>query len=392
VTTNSSLTIERGQRVKGDEKRICTIVSNIHSTSNFPSRQILSFTGERPRPPNTATMPAILCFSRPFIQILLLSGQLSSVLSLSTMLNCHSFAVRWANRIASQRPYIYWGRSHALSSLLHSSSGGIEGTPTTAVTTIAAAAITNFIPGPDLPPVGNTAKRLFLVRHGEVINPGGDRSVYYGAMDVPLSSLGMDEAKAAAGYLQKFDLEFVVASPLSRAIYGAEQVLERQQRRQSSTSTPNQNSSRCSDVIQILEGFKELDRGSWCGLTKDEIGVDMMSRFDACDESVTPKGGESYLTLKERVLQARDETLSMVSPGKSAAIVSHLQVTRCMVSDALGIPPNQMAGLKVATASITCIDYDDDTTIDTGTSMTQTVLFQSFKPEVGFETSKDGAN
>lgn len=28
------------------------------------------------------------------------------------------------------------------------------------------------IPGPDLPPIEPTSKRLFLVRHGEVINPG----------------------------------------------------------------------------------------------------------------------------------------------------------------------------------------------------------------------------
>jgi hypothetical protein len=44
-----------------------------------------------------------------------------------------------------------------------------------------------------------------------------------------------------------------------------------------------------------------------------------------------------------------------------------------------------MANLKVATASVTCIDYD----IQTGT---QTVQYQSFKPDVGLIKSKDGAN
>jgi broad specificity phosphatase PhoE len=236
-----------------------------------------------------------------------------------------------------------------------------------------------YIPGPELPPVGVTSKRLFLVRHGEVINPGGDRPVYYGAMDVPLSPLGMDEAKAAADYLQNFDLELVVSSPLSRAVYGAEQVLARQ------PSRSTNNAGVPGGVVIPMEGFRELDRGSWCGLTKDEIGADMMARFDACDESVTPDGGESYPSLKERVLKARDEVLAKVSDGQAAAIVSHLQVTRCMLSDALGIPAEEMAGLKVATASITCIDYN----FSTGT---QTVRFQSFKPDIGLKTSKDGAN
>jgi hypothetical protein len=51
------------------------------------------------------------------------------------------------------------------------------------------------IQGPEIPPIPATSKRLFLVRHGEVINPGGDRPVYYGAMDVSLSPLGEQEAK-----------------------------------------------------------------------------------------------------------------------------------------------------------------------------------------------------
>lgn len=52
-----------------------------------------------------------------------------------------------------------------------------------------------ILDGPDLPPVPLTSKRLFMVRHGEVINPGGDRPVYYGSQDVKLSPLGELEAK-----------------------------------------------------------------------------------------------------------------------------------------------------------------------------------------------------
>jgi broad specificity phosphatase PhoE len=230
---------------------------------------------------------------------------------------------------------------------------------------------TKSIDGPDLQPIPPTSKRLFLVRHGEVINPGGDRPVFYGAMDVPLSPLGEAEARAAGRYLEQFHLEHVVASPLARAIYGAEQVKALQKEANS-------------DIV-VIEGFKELDRGAWCGLTKDEIGADKMARFDGCDESVTPDGGESYSFLKERVLKARDEMLEMTSPGRASAVVSHLQVTRSMLSDALDIPTSEMVGLAVATASVTCIDYDC-------TTGAQTVQFQSFKPDTGLDKSKDGAN
>lgn len=228
--------------------------------------------------------------------------------------------------------------------------------------------------GPHLLPIESTAKRLFLVRHGEVINPGGDRAVYYGAMDVPLSPLGEAEARAAATYLksQEKEIDLVVSSPLSRAMFGANEVRKLQ-------------SSLAETDITTLNGFTELERGSWCGKTKDEIGADMMARFDACDESVTPEGGESYPFLKNRVLQARDEVLDKLSPGRAAVVVSHLQVTRSMLSEALGIPIEEMTGLKVATASVTCIDYDS-------AAGTQTVHFQSFKPNAGLQTSRDGAN
>ena len=209
------------------------------------------------------------------------------------------------------------------------------------------------------------------MRHGEVINPGGDRPVYYGALDVPLSPLGEAEARAAASYLKQFDLDMVVSSPLSRAVFGAKEVLALQE---------NEDETK----VVAMEGFRELDRGSWCGLTKGEIGAEAMARFDACDETATPEGGESYTTLKTRVLNERDKVLDLVPAGKSAAIVSHLQVTRSMLSDALGIPTAEMAGLGVATASVTCIDY--------GADGTQTVHYQSFKPDVGLAKSKDGAN
>mmetsp|Transcript_3045 Transcript_3045/g.4041 ORF Transcript_3045/g.4041 Transcript_3045/m.4041 type:complete len:219 (-) Transcript_3045:216-872(-) len=217
------------------------------------------------------------------------------------------------------------------------------------------------------------SKRLFLIRHGEVINPGGDRPVYYGAMDVSLSPLGELEAKVAGQYLKQFDLQLVAASPLSRAIFGANEVLSRQE-----------NSEKI-DKVKIYQGFTELERGDWRGKTKDEIGSELMRRFDACDESITPKGGESYPTLKKRVLEARDELLDTMECGQSGAVVSHLQVTRCLLSDALTIPTEEMYNFKIATASVACIDYNSDTG-------EQTVHFQNFKPDAGLERSKDGAN
>eukprot|EP00521_Asterionellopsis_glacialis_P013850 CAMPEP_0195305730 /NCGR_PEP_ID=MMETSP0707-20130614/36834_1 /TAXON_ID=33640 /ORGANISM="Asterionellopsis glacialis, Strain CCMP134" /LENGTH=262 /DNA_ID=CAMNT_0040369929 /DNA_START=235 /DNA_END=1023 /DNA_ORIENTATION=+ len=238
------------------------------------------------------------------------------------------------------------------------------------------------VEGPELPPILPTCKRLFLVRHGEVINPGGDRPVFYGALDVSLSPLGEAEAIAAGQYLAQYDLQYIAASPLSRAIFGANRIMDLQKNKEDvDVNAIKDNGS----DIKIYEGFTELDRGEWCGLTGDEIGADNLAKFNACDESVTPKGGESYPFLKDRVLKARRELLDITDVGKASALVSHLQVTRCMISDAMGIAASDMASLKVSTASVTCIDYD----MVTGK---QTIHFQSFKPDVGLQQSNDGVN
>ena len=192
--------------------------------------------------------------------------------------------------------------------------------------------------------------------------------------EVPLSELGKREAKAAAKYLKQFSLQHVASSPLSRALFGAKQITE-----------SDDNATTLSDIF-VHDGFRELNRGSWALKTAEEIGLDLLERFNACDHTVTPDGGgESYLQLKERVMDGHRQLLEMTDAGKASALVSHLQVTRAILSDALDLPPNKIAQLKVSTASITCIDYCT-------LGGKPQVHFQSWKPEIGLPESYDGAN
>jgi len=224
----------------------------------------------------------------------------------------------------------------------------------------------------NLPPIPPNAKRLFLIRHGEVVNPGGTRKVFYGDMNVPLTLLGQQEACAAADYLKDHaTLEAVYCSPLSRAYYGAQQVGSRQ--------------AAFLEPIR-LDGFKELNRGLWRGQTKEEIGEDLLARFNACDPQATPASGESFPELKARVSEAHRTVLDSLHYGQAAAIVSHLQVTRCIVADALDIPIEEMTTIDIDTASVTCIDYVYHVLPQ------QTIRFQSFKPQAGLPSSDDGAN
>eukprot|EP00816_Leptocylindrus_hargravesii_P010411 CAMPEP_0196823398 /NCGR_PEP_ID=MMETSP1362-20130617/87246_1 /TAXON_ID=163516 /ORGANISM="Leptocylindrus danicus, Strain CCMP1856" /LENGTH=325 /DNA_ID=CAMNT_0042203241 /DNA_START=47 /DNA_END=1024 /DNA_ORIENTATION=- len=228
-----------------------------------------------------------------------------------------------------------------------------------------------------LPKIPSNAKRLFLVRHGEVIPPGGKHGVFYGAMDIPLSPLGKAEAGAAAKFLQKYKLHQVCSSPLKRAMYGANEVMLYQEKAFMHETMFKR--------MKVDHGFSELNRGTWCGKTKDQIGDELMAKFNSCDLSVTPRGGESYPVLCQRVLTARDALLEITDAGRASCIVSHLQVTRAILADALDVPTTQLTDIEVGTASISCVDYD----VDTGE---QTVHYMSFKPEVGLAAAQDGGN
>ncbi len=226
-----------------------------------------------------------------------------------------------------------------------------------------------------LQPVAATSRRLFLVRHGEVIPPGGVHGVHYGNMDVPLSPLGEAEARAAAEALKTFELDGVYSSPLKRAVYGADRIRD------------GRSGMRCcSTMPKTLNGFSELDRGDWRGKSKEDIGIDLYEAFNRCKPGSTPANGESLAEIKQRVLEARDSVLESVPEGCSAAVVSHLWVTRSMVSDAMGIDTSEMVDIGIPTASISCIDYSEDGS--------QSVVFTGFKPatEAGLAKSQDLGN
>jgi broad specificity phosphatase PhoE len=255
-----------------------------------------------------------------------------------------------SSSVVKNNPPAFWF------SKLHQSTGKIAEIVTLSDTTEAIKTMNTI---PTIPPLSKMAKRVYWIRHGEVINPGAgqNKSVFYGSMDVPLSPFGQQEAIAAGKFLSQHEiigpLSKIYSSNLTRAIYGAEQVRILQQQQQHNEGTPSPL-----EVIQV-PGFMELNRGEWCGKTIHEIGQEQMDKFNNCDESVTPADGESYREFNSRVLQARNDiVLQELDFGQCAAVVSHLQVTRCIVADALQRPLNEVSKISIATASITCIDYE----------------------------------
>lgn len=184
--------------------------------------------------------------------------------------------------------------------------------------------------------------RLFLIRHGAV-NPVRHGS-FYGGTEVELSSAGRIEARNAALQLKEVTLQAIYASPLSRAQYGAEQVM----------------SGRSGLQIQTMPGLKEIARGRWIGLTPAELDAEFPDDREA--HRLDPwnwraHGGESLGDLRTRVLQCRDDLVAGHRGDGSVALVSHMFPTRAILADAMNLDLPLWDEIVVPTGSVSCVEY-----------------------------------
>ena len=145
----------------------------------------------------------------------------------------------------------------------------------------------------------------------------------YGGIDIPLSTQGEAEAVAAAKTLvgngEKVDICW--SSPLSRAVYGTERIAEA-----------------CGvelDAIIKHDGFREVDRGDWVGLSMEEIGAEPWAEWNA-SPGYRKHNGEALADVAARVLAAKEELLEQSPWGSTTALTSHMWVTRSILADALG--------------------------------------------------------
>ena len=168
-------------------------------------------------------------------------------------------------------------------------------------------------------------QRIALVRHGETVGQSSVR--YYGATDVPLSDLGREQVRAAARSLPGDGFDLVMTSPLSRAWESATLV------------APGR-------PIRLEADLREIDFGSWEGLTEAEIEArdpvryrDWKQRHPAFDFPA----GERRVDFQARVDRAVGTMLA--SCAASLLVVVHKGVIRAIARTltgeelAEGLPP-----------------------------------------------------
>jgi probable phosphomutase (TIGR03848 family) len=177
---------------------------------------------------------------------------------------------------------------------------------------------------------------VLLVRHGRTTaNASG---VLAGrAVGVALDQIGRDQAALTGDRLAVVPLLQVVTSPLERCQQTAQHILDRQ------TGAPG---------LTLEADLTECDYGQWQGRTLAELATEALwSTVQAQPSAVVFPGGESMAGMQARAVAA------IRRPGAVWAAVSHGDIIKSILADALGTHLDLFQRIDVGPASVSIVRY-----------------------------------
>jgi probable phosphomutase (TIGR03848 family) len=187
---------------------------------------------------------------------------------------------------------------------------------------------------------------VILVRHGRTsANVGG---VLAGRTPgVRLDDTGVAQAERTAARLAPFPLAAVVSSPLERCRQTAQAIVRAQ-----------------TAALRVAtdRGLTECDYGDWQGRPLKELAKEPLWKVVQTQPSAaTFPGGESLASMQARVVDAvrrRDAAVEAErGPGAVWVAVSHGDLVKAVLADALGMHLDLFQRLHVDPASVSIVRY-----------------------------------
>lgn len=148
--------------------------------------------------------------------------------------------------------------------------------------------------------------RLILIRHGQT--DWNAESRWQGQADVPLNSLGLEQAQRLANELAGAGIQVIYTSDMQRALQTVEPLARL-------TGLP----------VSIDPRLREINVGDWQGLLVSDIAArygELFYRRQTDPAAFAPPGGETLKQVQSRAYLVLDEILER-HPHETVAIVGH---------------------------------------------------------------------
>ncbi|UXM93624.1 histidine phosphatase family protein [Paenarthrobacter sp. JL.01a] len=190
---------------------------------------------------------------------------------------------------------------------------------------------------------------VILVRHGRT-TANATGLLAGRAAGVSLDSTGREQAASAANRLAAVPVAGVVSSPLERCRETAQFILQRQSGR------PH---------APIDDDLTECDYGQWQGRALSELATEALwSTVQTQPSAVVFPGGESMAGMQARAVAAirrHDAAFEAeFGPGAVWVAVSHGDVIKSVLADALGMHLDLFQRINVSPASVSIVHYGAD--------------------------------
>ena len=185
---------------------------------------------------------------------------------------------------------------------------------------------------------------LLLIRHGQSIS--NLERYFTGSCDIPLTELGMFQARQTAAYIKaNYQVDAVYASDLSRAFETGKAVADLY----GLTVIPDKN-------------LREIFAGKWERVPFTELEQLFPDTYRVWQTDIgnsQPDGGESVAHLQQRILEAVLR-IGAENEGKTVVLATHATPVRALQCHCEGKSLSQMASVPwVTNASVTHIRYED---------------------------------
>ena len=182
---------------------------------------------------------------------------------------------------------------------------------------------------------------VLLVRHGRTAaNAGGLLAGW--TPGVALDETGLAQARALGQRIAALPLAAIVTSPLERFQQTAAAVL----------------GARTGPAVQAEDRLGECHYGEWTGKEIKTLAKDPLWRVvQAHPSAVTFPGGESMRAMQDRAVDVVREVDARVGEHAVWVAVSHGDVIKAVLADAMGLHLDQFQRLVIDPCSVTAIRY-----------------------------------
>jgi broad specificity phosphatase PhoE len=179
-------------------------------------------------------------------------------------------------------------------------------------------------------------KAVLLARHGQSVSNAICR--FQGVQDVPLSELGLRQARALGAAVAGRRLARVYTNPLERARRTAEIAM-------AGLEAP----------LSVVDDLRELSLGEWEGRTVEEIHAlpgDPYAQWVRDPVGCAPPGAEKLDAVQSRVLHAMAEIAAAHPNGDDVLVVAHGGVISAYLAHWLGLPLSSIWRLTLSNGSL----------------------------------------